>query len=253
MSKPLEKFTRLSTTETTVEDMIQKLNYIFANLSTGTDSVVIGDNAVGSANLDLGYDSSQVNAGVIPIIDTDGNFSSTYIEGALEELADGTMVIHQPIEVAGHSLGANRPTEASVGTIFGWQVAKTKEFYLSDRLSTMATGNGESGASTFEFHMHLVCNNTSASKQVKFTLAYLCSDDEGTVLGGAGTPVETTVDVPTTAYENFKVTFAIPKAAFVDKPYLTAKITRDAIVDNPDPDDDPIVYKCCLVYDAYIF
>ena len=104
------------------------------------------------------------------------------------------------------------------------------------------------GTKLAELHLHLICNNSSAGKQVKFELEYLTSAEVGTILGGAGNIKTVTVDVPETENEVFQVRFHLLKSDFSNKPYLTARITRIAVDGNPDPDDDPIVYKACLVY-----
>ena len=192
------------------------------------------------------------------LTDTPGNYTSAANKRVkVNSGANGLVyddlahIEHQAIDVSARALGANRPTEASVGTVYGWKVAKTKEFFISERMNTLATGDGPDGAANIALHIHAICDNTSADKQLKFILHYVCAGNAGTVLGGAGSAIPVTVDVPTTANENFEVSFQIPKAEFSDKPYLLARLERDSVVDDPDPDDDPIIYKVCLLYDVY--
>ena len=161
-----------------------------------------------------------------------------------------TRTEHQTLETMSRGTGANRPTETTAGVMLGWRVAKGNEFYISDRLCTSKTGNGPDGNNNFQLHFHAICNNISANKQVSFELAYETSGNAGTVLGGAGATLTSNATVPIVANEAFQIVFNIPKTAFANKPYLLAKIKRLAIAGDPDPDNDPIVYKVCLLYEA---
>jgi len=80
-----EKFRRLSTVEDTLNDIIRKLNYVFAYLELG-DSVNISDKSIKSNHIDFGINSEQVKASNIPIVDSASQYVDDDVEGALAEV-----------------------------------------------------------------------------------------------------------------------------------------------------------------------
>lgn len=82
---PLEGFRVQGTPDDTLKIWARQLNWLFKNLDTV--NVTIGTDDIKDYMIDFGTGLQQVDALDIPIVDSTGYYSSTSVEGALEEVS----------------------------------------------------------------------------------------------------------------------------------------------------------------------
>jgi hypothetical protein len=87
---PIENFKLYSTPEVTLRAWARQLNYMFQHIDNA--NFVIGIDDIKDYMIDFGTGTQQVDALDVPVVDSSGYYTSTSVEGALEEV--GRAVLH---------------------------------------------------------------------------------------------------------------------------------------------------------------